>query len=223
MKDLVNIGGISYKECDVVITEMPRIRRSWSNIFVNYNYQAYCSNKKTQYSDRHGWYPQYMHVICNDELKVGDWAFDIISKSIFLYKEEDELVGAGTLFCDRVKKLIATTDKRASIAQPSIDFMKIFSNAFNSDAKIKKVFVEYEPYFIINEDISDKTRSFDARYRPVINNNIITIKPVRNSRTRDEIIKLIKNNLMNDIDMIYNGQSINHEYLDKWIVENLYL
>lgn len=44
---------------------------------------------------------------------------------------------------------------------------------------------------------------------------------VKDNFTREEVIDLIKNNLMNEIDMIYNGQAVSYKDLDKWIDENL--
>jgi len=50
---------------------------------------------------------QHLYILSSEEIKEGDWAYDIIDKTIFQMNNQRGIDLAG----DRIKKVIATTDK----------------------------------------------------------------------------------------------------------------
>ena len=133
----------------------------------------------------------------------------------YYYKEK--LDGRDTkCFCLHIvlsEKIIATTDislvKEYNLPEPSQSFIQKYIEEYNRGNIITDVLVEYG---IIYEG-----RSYDL-YNPDklkvnLKNNTITIKKVKDSWNREEILNDIEQAIIQGLDI---GQ-----YRDKWIKENL--
>ena len=156
---------------------------------------------------------QHLYIISDDEIKEGDWFYNIHSK----------IVGKAAFNFGKdglAKKIIATTDSSLtlymggynmgkSLPQPSQQFIQKYIEEYNKGNVITDVLVEYG---IIYEG-----RSYDL-YNPDklkvnLKNNTITIKKVKDSWNREEILNDIEQAIIQGLDI---GQ-----YRDKWIKENL--
>ena len=156
--------------------------------------------------------PQHLYIISDDEIKEGD-----------LYIESDH-----SGFGFRKYKIIATTDTSLNyetpfygmdadnnFPQPSQQFIEKYIESYNKGNIITDVLVEYEYYFK-GEDISRET-SLGKLLELKINtkDNTITIKKLKDSWNREELINIIKK-------VYYDAEVSNcGDTVDKWIKENL--
>ena len=138
------------------------------------------------------------------------------------------------------REVLATTDsslwrpshKYASdvilLPQPSQQFIEKFIEEYNRGNVITDVLIEYElisneEYFGNTVNPDDDVPYFDERLKINYNDNTITIKKVKDSYTREEVIELCKQAF---IDGTYaGGLSPNEKTIDseteKWIKEIL--
>ena len=164
-----------------------------------------------------------LYIISDDEIKEGDWFYNIHSKIVGRAEfnfGKDELA----------KKIIATTNsslwrpshKYASdvilLPQPSQQFINKYIEEYNKGNIITDVLVEYE--LISNEEYFGNTVNpdndvpyFDEKLKINPKDNTITIKKVKDSYTREEILDDIEQSIIQGLNI---GQ-----YRDKWIEENL--
>jgi len=139
------------------------------------------------------------------------------------------------------KKIIATTDTSLSethkqlvkvsetttkvidnLPQPSQQFVTKYIEEYNKGNVIKDVLVEYENicqcsnYIEHSYRVDNKECSDDKGYKLKINSkdNTITIKKLKDSWNREEVIKLLNKFL----ETAYDGKTKNY---NKWIEENL--
>ena len=172
-----------------------------------------------------------LYIISDDEIKEGDWF--ISNKEIHQYRGDiiPEILKSG------YRKIIATTDsslwrpshKYASdvilLPQPSQQFIEKFIEEYNRGNVITDVLIEYElisneEYFgnTINPD--DDVPYFDERLKINSKDNTITIKKVKDSWNREEVLKIAMDCMMYG----YNGLPNNLtpiQGMNKWIEENL--
>lgn len=166
----------------------------------------------------------HLYFLSDNEIKEGDWIYNKEREPSIL-----QCIGKGSL--RNWKKIIATTDESlkieifglgetamCSLPQPSQSFLEIFVKEYNKGMVIKEVMIEY--YVItLNEDWSQKPVVITNEYKLKINSkdNTITIKRVKDSWNREEVIALFKKYIEdkeNSITSKYNG-------FDNWIEQNL--
>ena len=171
---------------------------------------------------------QHLYIISDDEIKEGDWFYNIHSKIVgqaaFNFGK-DELA----------KKIIATTDDSLEIfdkelsdihsvkvnillPEPSQQFIQKYIEEYNKGNIITDVLVEYElisneEYFLNTINPDDDVPYFDEDLKINPKDNTITIKKVKDSWNREEILNDIEQAIIQGLDI---GQ-----YRDKWIEENL--
>lgn len=176
-----------------------------------------------QYGDCHpdnpDWVAQHLYFLSNEEIKEGDW-----------YLNNDVLFRADNVFDNGNnpnqnkynKKIIATTDESLkipydgttpiskdwsgkSLPRPSNEFLKKYCELGGID----EVIVEYEEY-----DWNEYTDTYWNSKLKVAPDNTITIKSIKDSWNREEVVKLIKefHNCICD----HPARSVNN-----WIKENL--
>ena len=169
---------------------------------------------------------QHLYIISDDKIKLFDLVYNnkeniveqITSKTqlIFVLEENKEN--------QTFKKIIATTDKtlsqtsRTEIPQPSQQFIEKYIEEYNKGNVITDIMIEYE-YSEVKEKL------YNYLNNPKINpkDNTITIKKVKDSWNREEVIELCKQAF---IDGTYAGgfgpdeKTIDSE-TEKWIEENL--
>lgn len=162
---------------------------------------------------------QHLFVISDDEIKEGDWyysnALDFVIQAFYF-----------PLSCGDAKKIIASTDsslkfgedvpgiiKYKSLPQPSQSFIEEYIQRYNDGNPIEDVMVEYEDKIhyktAVYRDNANDLNVYQINSNkliPKINpDNTITIKGVKKSWTRDEVIELTKSafitgSRVNDID-----------------------
>jgi hypothetical protein len=121
-----------------------------------------------------------------------------------------------------IKQLDKTTPIWSNLPEPSQGFIDKFISEYNKENKIEHVMVEYERgYEGMNGFIkSDKEISSDKIIHEIKINtkdNTITIKPVKNSWNREEVIENLTEMHIN----LYGADKYQLEQVNKWIEENL--
>lgn len=172
---------------------------------------------------------QHLYITSDDEIKEGDWSYNIANKTIFQADSQFvKLINQKEVTTN--KKIIATTD--ASLArladcpvrgsnsnikyvlpQPSQQFITKYIEEYNKGNIITDVLVEME----IDEEIA----GYEHTYLKVNHkDNTITIKKSKDSFNREEMKEKLLEALQADGPGAYN---MGWEYKDaeKWIKENL--
>jgi hypothetical protein len=201
-----------------------------------------CNAKRPIYGIKHlGWTYQHLYIISDDEIKEGDWylveLFDITGKSTGNHLEQCNSIDdvwvnhSGvelTRHIGNCKKIIATTDSSLKIIIPRHnDFDSEYSLPQLSQSFIEKYITEYNRGQTITEIMVEYIQNFDNRisiypdvWQPKIDkDNTITIKKVKESWNREEIIDIVwkfVDNFVADTNTVYQQNKI-----DKWIEENL--
>ena len=137
---------------------------------------------------------QHLYILSDDEIKEGDWILTSANKVVIALNIHEKLP-------NDAKKVIATTDSSLRILKshaihevgdvikvPLIpqSFIEKYVSEYNKGNKIEEVMVEYEDELTPNRQLSSKNRI------PKINpDNTINIKSIKDSWTREEIIKII--------------------------------
>lgn len=187
------------------------------------------------------WKHQHLYITSDEKAQVGDWmlgwqhgingtpeggamhyirfhdnssAAKLSAMSVGAYK-----IIATTNSSLRIPIEILTTIGEAvtdiSSPQPSQSFIEIFVREYNKGNIITDVLVEYEDYWI------KVAHSLDVGYKPKINpkDNTITIRKVKDSWNREEVIELISKAISNNGEGVTPGSSKQH--LINWIEKNL--
>lgn len=238
MKKLKEINGKHYQECSVVM--LPTKEKSQLCIVKIQNKPVLVNNN--------GHDAQHLYITFNEEIKSGDWFLADIRNSrlennglpIWELKQCTRIDNEWIYTKDGVgynpewsKKVIASTDSSLkieseldayykngiggakSLAQPSKQFIQNYIEEYNHKNRIEKVLVEYEKY----PDGFDLENGTQYSYGLRINShNCITIKPIKNSYTREEVI-----GLLSDWTRMASGLNLNlpREKFDKWVEKNL--
>lgn len=173
---------------------------------------------------------QHLYILSDDEITEGCWFYaDEYSKPEKATHVNNTFVNG--FIKSACKKIIATTDislkteifglgetAMCSLPQPSQSFLEVFVKEYNKGNVIKEVMIEYD-VITLNEDWSQKPVVITNEYKLKINSkdNTITIKRVKDSWNREEVIALFKKYIEdkeNSITSKYNG-------FDNWIEQNL--
>ena len=187
---------------------------------------------------------QNFYIISDDEIKKGDWFINLQHNKIYQCVPKPFV---GEVWVnenkDVCKKIIATTDtslythQKETVSlpervfylpQPSQQFIQKYIEEYNKGNVITDVLVEYElisneEYFGNTVNPDDDVPYFDERLKINLKDNTITIKKIKDSWNREEVIELCKQAF---IDGTYAGgfgpneKTINSE-TEKWIGENL--
>lgn len=180
------------------------------------------SKKENPFDQR--WKGQHLYIISDDKIKEGDW----VHSNGEVVRASSKLVDAQGNFTRRDwKKIIATTDSSLQFAidkspypmeihclpQPSQQFIQKHIEEYNKGNVIVDVLVEYE-----EAEEYDRVYGHADKFPRVLvksKDNTITIKRVKDSWDREEVIKLIEK-------CVYKKQSAwKVGELDKFIEENL--
>ena len=171
---------------------------------------------------------QHLYIISDDEIKEDDYYILFTDKALTVLR----CTGDGDYF--NCKKIIATTDEtlyltfnngktdlKFVLPKPSDSFISKYIEEYNRGNIITDVLVEYElisneEYFGNTVNPDDDVPYFDERLKINHKDNTITIKKVKDSWNKEEVIKLLFK--CKDFLQRYNKESIS---FDKWIKENL--
>lgn len=185
--------------------------------------------------------PHHLYIIDDSEIKHGDYIFDKEDNCILRTIDKqnaDSINDVKEIYdVERYYKVIATTDilpdYKAGIKveiflpQPSPQFIDKYIECFNKSEIITDILVEYE---IGDDDRGIIDIAFNEFSKLKIDkNNFITIKPIKNSWSREEVINLLKWCGKNTY---HNSQNLRphwdnnrlgdeEDILNKWISNNL--
>ncbi len=139
--------------------------------------------------------PYHLYITSDEEIEAGDWIYHKLDNKPI--KFDGNKTGG---FPYGYRKVIATTDSSLErywklnetipLPQPSSSFIQKYVDEYNKGNQITDVLVEYE-------EISGKLLSYGRGFtpseiKPKINpkDNTITIKKVKDSWTREEVVSL---------------------------------
>ena len=194
------------------------------------------------------WIPQHLYIISDDKIKKDDYYILFTDKALTVLK----CTGDGDYF--NCKKIIATTDTSLyqatgkaykmvdgfkptykNLPQPSQQFIEKFIEEYNKDNIITDVLVEYETLkTTANNKHFGEGHIYSITNKLKINPyNTITIKKLKDSWDREEVIELLKlawkesDSQYDQDDWVFNGEDeINiityfEKNMNKWINEIL--
>lgn len=196
---------------------------------------------KENYSTSH-----HLYILSDEEIKEGDYSIfeNNIVKILSYNRSKLDLVDVEFLNSNKITihkdnleyKIIATTDKSLKIdteifgknryklfPEPSQSFIEKYIQKYNQGNPITEVMVEYDYLntFILQEDgqayMDKRIESETLKVNP--KDNTITIKPVKDSWNREEVVQLLRNREDFFFDT-YDNLEIDRS-LNKWISENL--
>lgn len=155
---------------------------------------------------------QHLYLLSDDEIKEGDW---FLEKGLRISVFPNYLTDT-----NECKKIIATTDKSLVVSkdtgivgieynlpQPSESFIQKFIYAYNNDDPITEVMVEYN-HLQSTTDLNEEWLKVNS------SDNTITIRKMKDSWTREEVINLCR-------EAINYGKDYNGNLSEKWIEYNL--
>lgn len=175
----------------------------------------------------------HLYILSDDEIKEGDWCIESGFNRIFQIEKESLTKD----YIKNCKKIIATTDTSLCtqvfrkdgtptsnysfvLPQPSQSFIEKYVAEYNKGNMITDVLVEYEAIgnwrhaaFVHTQDIPKVSK-----------NNTITIKKMKDSWTREEVLKLTKTTALVAFvhpEVFAEGVIFDDNKFNKWIEENL--
>lgn len=162
---------------------------------------------------------QHLYLLSDDEINEGDW---FLEKGLRISVFPNYLTDT-----NECKKIIATTDKNLMwldkseknpdlaringlwkcLPQPSESFLQKFIYAYNNGDPITEVMVEYK-------HLQSTTGLNEEWLKVNSSDNTITIRKMKDSWTREEVINLCR-------EAINYGKDYNGNLSEKWIEYNL--
>ena len=224
---------MSFKKCKVVM--LPTNEKAQLNNLcvggINKEvFQLKTNNSLFNFNQFQDWNLQHLYITSDEEIKKGDFAYSIDSyvnkKRIITWDEmlRNDLVSSN--------KIITTTDNSLGLPKPSQQFIEKYIEEYNKGNIITDVLVEYNEISIRecqtcgnitnNWKCNCKSISFNiiSTYNELKVNpkdNTITIKKVKDSWNRNEVISLIKE-FDNSIRTVRESEI---KYRNNWIETNL--
>jgi hypothetical protein len=187
-----------------------------------------------------------LYIISDDEIKKGDWfIFADAPKEVGNFPNYKIIQATTNHKAVGCKKIIATTnnsliiqynitDDDIKIPQIPKSFIEYYITEYNKGNVIDKVMVEYQDAFKLSEGEAFLDTNYHTISKQLVINsdNTINIKSVKDSWTKEEIVKLI--NKLESIPIIYENRltgkrntNRNWEFdntdnwFDNWLKENL--
>jgi len=195
--------------------------------------------------------PQYLYIISDENIKEGDWYYTPSKRSIEQCVKKI-LIIKDSINDIKQLKIIASTDSSLSIplmsvkwvqldfsnnakpkdlTEPTViesktlptlskEFISLYIEEYNKGNVIEEVEVEYYP---ADEEWNDNTGSYEIAEALKLNsNNEISIKLIKESWNREEVVKLIERSIDRGIHLRSTLVKIHKkDHIDKWIKENL--
>lgn len=168
---------------------------------------------------------QNIYILSDEEIKDNDY----ITDGIKVIRAIPKIINSQGLVNKRNwKKIIATTDTSLQLPNLPTQFIEQYITAYNNGKPITEVMVEYELLCTnCGESNCDKLQCRDNKdvYYLLINpDNTINTKSIKESWSREEVIKLISNfaNSEDNLDL-YDGyyRGCQNEAVNNWIKSNL--
>jgi hypothetical protein len=118
-------------------------------------------------------------------------------------------------------------DLKLHLPQPSQSFLEVFVTEYNKGNQIKEVLVEYEENWKVDEECPTGLRQYKTGNTLKISSkdNTITIKKVKDSWSREEVIQLASNVFRAGHERGFSGyprtENWTKQTLENWIEQNL--
>lgn len=151
----------------------------------------------------------HLYILSDDKIKVGDWAIfpdiknDVIKNYNLPVKVKYNYASNGLYNF----KVIASTNSDLKLPSPSNAFIQKYCEM---DGRINEINIEY----ILQHDLRTDDRKKEFQYIPkVSSDNTITIKAIKNSFSRKEVIKILE-------ELYYISEHPNFEGVDQWFNKN---
>lgn len=175
----------------------------------------------------------HLYIISDDEIKHGDWCYDIIPNPKTGILENiiyEKRKGRQFLDTSSEKKIIATTNPnllvdrwnrslkliRKRLPQPSEEFILKFIESYNKCQKITDILVEYE--WLLGETEDENQNLIPELYlKKNAKTNEISISKIKTSWTREEVEMELRTMHIN----LYGADRIAMHNLNEWIEKNL--
>lgn len=183
---------------------------------------------------------QHLYIISDEKPKAGDWYY-IYIKGLHSNPQINQLLksdiesGLYEKWKADCKKIIATTDTslifkkgysvsqgeyNESFPQPSKEFIKKYVDSYNKGEVITDILVEYENY-ILNQSRIGLANVTLQRLKINSKDNTITVKKLKDSWNREEVIDILHVYGLNLIEQIETKSLKEQVDINKWIEENL--
>lgn len=220
MNSLKETDGRYYQECEVVM-----LATNYAKLTLfDYKDLKTLSYALGNHKGSTNLIPQHLYITSSEEIKENDW---VTYKNKEIYQNRcgvlGSLLGSKDFIKKYCRKIIATTDETLHLTfnngktnlkfvlpKPSDSFISKYIEEYNKGNQITDVLVEYK---------WNGGRAGDYEMIPKIDsNNTITIKKVKDSYSREEVINLLYK--YND-GIIDRYSQLTNKDLDKWIKENL--
>lgn len=213
---------ISYKKAKIVMLTTNNKTNLWESTKSNIlRYSSACIDDMRQSNGYH------LYIISDDEIKEGKenvWYYDSNFNKICKW------IGESNTYVNKwFKKIIASTDTSLNekdrfngkswndlLPQPSQQFIEKYIESYNKGEIITDVLVEYE--LGLNNIAGDYKNIEILKVNP--KDNTITIKKLKDSWNREEVVQLITK-LSNQINITSGNLGLGPASLNKWIEENL--
>lgn len=173
---------------------------------------------------------QHLYFLSDEEIKEGDWFWgeSMINPEKAKTFEPHLINGFRKI---ALKKIIATTDSNLTIKtlvfvqgenkeidvllpEPSTSFIEKFVEEYNKGNVITEVLVEYE------DKVAMDGHTIIGSELKISKDNTITIRKVKESWNRDEVVELLSKHFVDAGSKIGLGQDV-RKFTKKWIEENL--
>ena len=182
----------------------------------------------------------HLYIISDDNIEVGDYVYNIKFNDIYQITHSKESIVFNTEKYNYIKKVIATTNKHLVqpkkvisrdeigniynaiyLPQPSDSFITKYIDSYNQNNVITDVLVEYET---VSNGINSDNTDLSYIHKLKINDkfNTITIKEIKNSYSRKEVIELCESAWQVGFNVGYNDEnSPSYVTANDWIIKNL--
>ena len=220
MNTLKETGGRYYQKCKVVM-----IATNYAKLTLfDYKDLKTLSYALGNHKGSTNLIPQHLYITSNEEIKEGDWLVEGIP-SLFPFavikatKEDYDRCRENWQY-GSCRKIIATTNETLYLTFNNGKTDLKFVLPKPSDSFISKYIEEYNKGNIISDVLVEfvAPTAKDWNTLKVDSNNTITIKKVKDSYSREEVINLLYK--YND-GIIDRYSQLTNKDLDKWIKENL--
>lgn len=153
---------------------------------------------------------QHLYFTTDEEIKEGDWYINSQNKPYLNRAGNTNFEG----LYDKCKKIVSTTDSSLGLPQPTTAFIKKYVEL----AGIDEVDLEYEDKgkYISEEFGGIAHDTWIPNLQLKVSHNTITIHAIKDSWSREEVIKLMEKYCI-DI----HRYTINSTDFNNWIKENL--
>lgn len=181
---------------------------------------------------------QHFFITSDEEIKEGDWIYHLSRKEVFRIHHFDSSNNNKTIvtsdkdflelpnrfievLVSDCRKIIATTDTSLGLPQPSQQFIEKYIEEYNKGNQIEKVMVKYETSQITKQEWFQEAPyrvKYDITTLKVKSDNTITIRKIKDSWSREEVIKLCRSAYLHGEQGALN---IHYQTFKQWIEENL--